>query len=297
MALPASRFLDPATLAALDDLELIARTVVEGYLSGLHLLPQAGFGIEFAQYRSYGPGDDLRRVDWRAFARSDRFYVRQAEVERDVTVRFLLDATGSMAQRDGALSKLGYARMLVAGLAYLAYRQGDRLALHMVTGDGCVDLLPRGRRPLLELLHRLEGIEANGGWPAFAELEGHLVTGRTRELLVIVSDLHDRRGAIETAIRHLRALGHEVLVLQVATRNELELDFAGDVVFRDLETGDEVAGNADRLRQRWREGLEAEYRAWRDRFLEMRVAHQRLVTDQPLELALREFLLHRSDLP
>ena len=134
MAVPSSRFLAPASLAALDDLELLARTVVEGFLSGQHLLPQAGFGIEFSQYRSYNPGDDLRRIDWKAFGRSDRFYVREAEVERDVTVRFVLDATGSMAHEESGLSKIDYGRMLVAALAYLASRQGDRLRLHLVSG-------------------------------------------------------------------------------------------------------------------------------------------------------------------
>ncbi len=297
MAVPASRFLDPVALAALDDLELIARTVVEGYLAGRHLLPQAGFGIEFAQYRSYDPGDDLRRIDWKAFARSDRFYVRQSEVERDVTVRFLLDASGSMAHRDGELSKLDYARMLVAGLAYLADRQGDRLALHAITQDDCFDIVPRGRRPLLQLLHSLESLDAAGAWPPFSRLAGHLVTGRARELIVVVSDLYDTGGAMDAAIRNLRALGHELLILQLTCRNELEFDFSGDVVFRDLETGDEIAGSAEAMRAVWQANLEAEHQRWRDRFLELKVAHALVATEEPFEAALRKFLLHRSDLP
>jgi uncharacterized protein (DUF58 family) len=297
LAVPDSRFLSPASLAALGDLELIARTVVEGYLSGHHLLPQAGFGIEFAQYRSYDPGDDLRRIDWKAYGRADRFYVRQSEVERDVTVRFLLDATGSMAHSDGELTKLDYARMLIAGLAYIAHRQGDRLALHVISDDTCHDLAPRGRRPLLQVLHHLEGVEAGGHWPAFPELEGHLVTGRARELLVVVSDLYDDESAIATTLSNLRALGHEVLVLQVAARNELEFDFSGDVVFRDLESGQEVSGNADTMRAAWLASLEDEHRRWRDRFLQLKIAHALVATDEPYEHALREFLLHRGDMP
>jgi len=297
VAVPNSRFLSPASLAALGDLELIARTVVEGYLSGHHLLPQAGFGIEFAQYRSYDPGDDLRRIDWKAYARADRFYVRQSEVERDVTVRFLLDATGSMAHHDGDITKLDYARMLIAGLAYIAHRQGDRLALHVISGGACEDLAPRGRRPLLQLLHHLEGVETSGHWPAFAALEGHLVTGRARELLVVASDLYDDESAIATTLSNLRALGHEVLVLQVVARNELEFDFTGDVVFRDLETGREVSGNADTLRTAWLDGLAQEHERWRDKFLELKVAHALVATDEPYEHALRKFLLHRGDLP
>ena len=297
MAVPASRFLDPATLAALDDLELLARTVVEGYLSGQHLLPQAGFGVEFSQYRSYNPGDDLRRIDWKAFGRSDRFYIRESEVERDVTVRFVLDATGSMAHDDGSLTKIDYARMLVAALAYLANRQGDRLRLHVVARNGCEDLRPGMKRPLARVLHHLDSVQAAGGWPPFKDLEGHLITGRARELVVVVSDLYDREGAIDSTVRNLRALGHEVLVLQVMARNELELDWQGDVEFEDLETGQRVAGNAALLRRTYLANLQDELEDWRQRLLDLRVPHALVSTSSPLEMALREFLIQRSHLP
>ncbi len=297
MAVPSSRFLDPVALAALDDLELLARTVVEGYLSGQHLLPQAGFGIEFSQYRSYYPGDDPRRIDWQAYARSDRFYIRESEVERDVTVRFVLDASGSMAQQGDGLAKMDYARMLVAGLAYLAHRQGDRLSLHVVSDDGCSDLQAGMKRPLARVLHRLESVEAVGGWPDFETLEGHLVTGRARELVVVVSDLYDHRRAIETTLRNLRALGHEVLVLQVMTRAELDFDWQGDVEFEDLETGERVSGNANLLRESYLESLGRELDRWRDLLLDLRVPHVLVATQTPFEISLREFLIHRSDLP
>lgn len=297
MAVPSSRFLDPATLAALDDLELLARTVVEGYLSGQHLLPQAGFGVEFSQYRSYQPGDDLRRVDWRAYGRSDRFYIRESEVERDVTVRFVLDATGSMAHDAGSLTKIDYGRMLVAALAYLANRQGDRLRLHVVARDDCDDLRPGMKRPLARVLHHLESVRAGGGWPPFDDLQGHLVTGRARELVVVVSDLYDREGAIDATLRNLRALGHEVLVLQVMARNELELDWQGDLEFEDLETGQRVAGNAALLRRSYLASLQGELEDWRQRLLSLRVPHALITTETPLEMALREFLMQRSNLP
>ena len=150
-------------------------------------------------------------------------------------------------------------------------------------------------------LHHLEGQEPAGSWPAFGELEAHLVTGRARELVVLVSDLYDtpgeEGGGIDTALRNLRALGHEVLVLQVTSRNERELDFAGDVVFKDLETGEEVSGSADAMRAAWREGLAAEHDRWRSRLLDLKVAHALVDTEEPFEHALREFLLHRGDLP
>ena len=126
MTLPASRFLEPATLSGIGDLRLVARTVVEGFLSGLHSDPRPAAGVEFSQYRTYEPGDDLRRVDWRAYARSDRFFVRESQVERAVQVRFLLDATASMGHQDGPLTKFDYARLLVASLAYGGSGLADR---------------------------------------------------------------------------------------------------------------------------------------------------------------------------
>ncbi len=186
-----SRFLDPATLASLGDLRLLARTVVEGFTAGLHLDVRSGVGVEFSQYRSYQPGDDLRRVDWRVYGRSDRFFIRQSDVERDVTVRFLLDASASMAHRDEKLSKIDYARYLVATLAYLANRQGDRLAFHALSDAADFAApLPR-RRPLEHLLDRLERLEPRGRWPSWNELNRRLPRSRGRELVVVVSDLYD----------------------------------------------------------------------------------------------------------
>ena len=266
-------------------------------MGGQHLLPQAGFGVEFSQYRNYQPGDDPRRIDWRAFGRSDRFYIRESEVERDVTVRFILDATGSMRHGEPVLSKLDYGRMLTAGLAYVAHHQGDRLALHVISADGCEDLRPGLKQSLARVLHRLESLEASGVWPAFDQLQGHLVTGRARELVVLISDLYDRDREIERTLKNLRALGHEVLVLQVMGSDEMAFDWRGDVEFEDLETGERVAGNTASLRGAYLESLESELEGWRDRLLDLRIPHALLTTSTPFELGLREFLIHRSDLP
>ncbi|HEV8629161.1 MAG TPA: DUF58 domain-containing protein, partial [Thermoanaerobaculia bacterium] len=180
MALPASPLLDPHVLARVKDLRLVARTLVDGAVTGLHRQPRAGIGVELEQFRTYEPGDDPRRIDWRAHARSDRLFVRESPVERDVTVRLVVDATASMAHADGGLSKLDYARMLAAALAFLALRQGDAVALHLVNdrmvsdrhgSSETVDLPPlRRRRALERLLFHLEGATARGRWPAWQRL-------------------------------------------------------------------------------------------------------------------------------
>lgn len=295
--LGSSRLLDPSTLSGIRDLQLLARTVVEGFLSGLHLDRRPGVGAEFSQYRSYQPGDDPRRVDWRVFARSDRYYVRESEVERDVAVRFLLDASASMAHADGSRTRFDYARFLVAALAYLVDRQGDRLAFNAAHAGSTVDLEERVRqRSLLRLLHLLERIEPAGRWPAWRLLGGRVARERGHELVVVVSDLHDEGGEILEALAHLKTLGREVLVLHLMTRDELEFPHSGDLLFEDMETGRTVRANADALRASYLARLEEDLAAWRRRLLDLGVAYELVPTDRPLDQALRSFLIRRRQL-
>lgn len=297
-SLPQSQLLEPATLAAIKDLRLVARMIVEGFLAGEHLDRRPGSGTEFSQYRSYQPGDDLRHVDWRVYGRSDRFYVRESEVERDITVRLVLDATASMAHRDSGLSKLEYARLLLAALAYLADQQGDRVSFHAVRDGASVDLqAQRGRRSLRRVLHRLATVEASGAWPTWEVLGHRIARAREREVVVVVSDLYDDEDRMRRALATLQALGHEVLVMHLMGRNELDFDFQGDLAFEDLETGSEVRGNADIMRGDYLARASADLERWRTELLEMGVAYELVPLDRPVDQALRGFLLRRAELP
>ena len=298
MTLPASRFLEPATLIGIQDLRLVARAVVEGFLSGLHADPRPAAGVEFNQYRTYEPGDDLRRVDWRAYARSDRFFVRESQVERDVTVRFVLDASASMAHRDGDLTKFDYARLLVACLAYLVDHQGDRIAFHAIQDRRSLDLPPERRnRTLLQLLDLLERLEPSGAWPSWRSLGEPMLRPRGRQLVVVVSDLYERDKEIREALEMLEALGHELLVFHLMGRNELEFTFVGDLLFEDLETGETVRGTAESMRRAYLDRLGRNLESWRRRLLEAGISYELLPLDRPLEGALRRFLLRRGRLP
>lgn len=300
MTLPASRLLDPSTLAGIKDLRLVAKTVVEGFLSGLHVDPRPSAGAEFSQYRSYGPGDDPRRVDWRVYARSDRFFVREAETERDVTIRIVVDASASMAHGDApqALSAFDYARFAAAALAYLVTLQGDALALHAVTGGGVVDVDDRRREhSLTRALDLLEGLSPAGDWPSFDELLPHVARRRGRQLVLILSDLWERGDEIRKAVVALRALRHEVLVLHVLSRSDLEFPHQGDALFEDRETGAVIVGNGDRLRAGYLARLETWLDDWKRALLEHGIAYQLLPTDEPLDQALRSFLQRRRLLP
>ncbi len=297
-AVPRSRLLEPSALAAIKDLRLVARLIVEGFLAGEHLDRRPGAGIEFSQYRSYEPGDDLRSVDWRVYARSDRYFVRESEVERDITVRLVLDATASMAHADATLSKLDYSRFLMAALAYLADHQGDRISFHAVQDGTSVDLpAQHGRRSLRRVLHRLETVEPSGRWPSWEELGHRIANPRERELIVVVSDLFESTAEIEHALRNLRALGHDVLVLHLMARNELEFAFHGDLAFEDLESGEIVRGNADLMRADYLARLAAELERWRLELLEAGVTYELVAIDRPVDAALRSFLLRRGRLP
>lgn len=294
LAAPASRFLDPAALAGLRDLRLIARTIVEGVLAGHHVARRHAAGPEFRQYRAYEAGDDLRLLDWRAYARSDRFVVRESSGERDVTVRFLLDSTGSMAHQDSGVQKLDVARFLVAALAYVVDLQGDALALHALAGGEVRDLEARRERAFPALLHLLEDLQPAGRWPEWERLSTHVRWLRRREVIVVVSDLHEERGELRAAIATWRALGHEVQVFHLLGRNELEFDYRGDLLFEDLESGRRVGGSAERMRPRYREALARDLEAWRRDLLAAGCGYELVAMDQPLERALRGFLLRRA---
>lgn len=289
-----SRFLDPQTLAALGDLALVARTVVAGFLAGTHPSRRTGAGHEFAQYRSYGPGDDLRRVDWKLYGRSDRFYIREAEVDTNVAVRLVLDATASMAHEEDGLAKLDVARFLVAAFAHLAAGQGDAVGLEVI-GEAAPDSLPprRGAAHERRLLHTLETVEARGVWPSWDRV-AHRLAGAQREVVVVVTDLHERGREIRDALARVRA--NEVLLLSVLGRAERTLAHSGVVTFEDLETGRTVRADAARARDAYRARMEAHLEAVRGEMAEREIDVAVVMMDEPLDGTLRTFLQRRARL-
>ena len=289
------RFVDPRALAALRDLELAARTVVDGVMLGVHRSARVGAGLEFSQYRAYQPGDDLRRVDWKLFGRSDRYFVREAETETSLTVRILLDATGSMAQEEDGLSKFDYARFLAAALALLAVRQGDAVGLAAANDDAFVTVRPgRGQRHLHRVLHALEDMSPAGTWPAWDRLERELEAGGTRGITVVITDVAERADEIRLTLRKLAALRHDVLCVHVVGRRELELGWSGAVTFEELETGRQLEADADRARAGWRVRLDRELQSLRVELEDRRIAYARVTLDDPLDEALRRFLRPRD---
>lgn len=264
---------------------------------GVHPSRLPGAGLEFSQYRSYQPGDDPRRVDWKLYARSDRYFVREAEIETSVTVRLLVDASESMAHAEDGVSKFDYARFAAAALALLAHRQGDAVGLWAIR-DGAIRTIPplRHHHHLHRLLHDLEQLAPGGTWPSWERLEGLLTIGG-RGLVIVLSDLHERAREITTVAAKLAALRHEVIVFHVIGRVELEGGWHGVLTFEELETGRRVEVDSDTARPAYLAALERELERVRRALEERGVTYARLVLDQPLDLALRQFIVTRSKSP
>lgn len=297
---PRADLLAPQELAALGGLEFVARHVVEGFLVGLHRSPHRGFSVEFAEHRAYQPGDDLRYVDWRMYARSDRHYVKQFEEETNLRAYLLVDASASMAwsSSPGELPpKLWYAKQLSACLALLLLRQGDAVGLIGFDEKIREHIGPRGgRRHWHDLLRALEPLEATGRTEAANALRD--IAGRLprRGLVVLCSDLLVDPEWTRLALQFLRHRGHEVLVFHILDPGELELPGDRDARFVDPETGEELPVSVAHLRNEYREAVERAIEEWRRALVPLGIDYTLLETDQPLVHALRTYLRKRERL-
>lgn len=286
--------LTPELLYALRNLPLAARQAAEGFLAGAHASRRQGAGMEFSQYRPYQPGDDLRRLDWRLAARSDKYFLRESEVDTSLVVNLVLDASASMNHRDdNGLTKLDYARLLLAALAYLAQKQGDAVGLSLLSPNGLQHFPARAdTRQLPRLYHALETAEATGRFPDTSTL-APLTARRQRALTVCVSDLYEEGGEINHLLARLRATSGDVLLLHLVAGNELNFTYKGPVTFRDLETGQTIQLNADEQRAAYQQQLRQWLRDTAQAARQQGFDYHQLSTAEPLDGALREFLKRR----
>jgi len=292
-----TRFLDPELLARVGSLELLARTVVEGFMSGLHRSPFTGFSTEFTEYRQYNPGDDLRYLDWRLLARTDRYFIKKYRADTNTQCHLLIDTSASMNYAHASsVTKLQYAQFLAASLAYLLNRQQDAVGLvafadkvhthvparnrtgHMRTIFGNLSLLePGGQTNLSESLHRLAEILTRRG------------------MVIIMSDFYDQTDRLAEAFQHLRFKGHDTVAFQVLDQNELDFDFNDPVLLlEDAETLEQMPVLPDVVVGGYRERMRRHVEDMRVCAAANNVDYELLTTKQPLDFALLSFLSRRA---
>jgi len=281
----------PEVLTRIADLELVARIIVEGLVSGLHRSPFHGYSAEFSQYRHYRPGDDLKYVDWKLAARTDRVYTKQFRETTNMAAGLVIDTSASMAFE----SKLRYGAIVAAALAYVISRQGDAIGLAASADGGDVFLPARTGRPhLSRVLAALSSMTALGRWRPRQAIRHAAERLRRRGMLIVISDFYDDEATIFDELRRASRIGHEVVVFQLMSREELEFPYSRDLEFVDLENGDKAAVDASAARHAYKDAIAAFVERCRARAGSEGFQYTLLTTDTPPERALRNFLIGRS---
>lgn len=292
------RFLEPAALARVKNLALVARGVVEGFITGLHSSPYKGFSVEFAEHRKYSPGDNPRHLDWRVLGRTDRLYVKQYEEETNLRAQILLDTSGSMAYGLApGLTKLQYASYLTAVLAYLMMRQQD--AVGVTTFDAKIKLdMPARSSPrhFDEMMHQLETVEPAHATDLGTTLNRLADRAKRRCLFVLISDLYDGADAVERALHHFRHRRHEVIVFHVLDKAEVEFPFREVATFVDMETGERLQIDPAYVRDEYRRQVEVFVERFRKICADCRIDYVRTDTSVPYDFMLSRYLAKRSRL-
>ncbi len=290
-----SKYHDPARLARLGNLQLIARTVVEGYISGLHHSPFKGFSAEFAEYREYLPGDDLKHFDWKIYARTDRRYVREYEEETNMTCTLVVDASASMGYRYDGISKFEYACCLAAALTYLMNQQRDRVGL-VIFDETIRERVPPRSSPaqMKYVLDRLERWQPAGRTGAADALHSVAESLKRRGLVVVISDLMADQDAVVNAFRHFRHDRHELIVFNLFDRAEIEFPFKGLIDFRDMETREKKQVRAEVIADDYRAKFQTFVERYRRDCTNAKIDYQFASTHIPFEIMLAAYLRRRE---
>ena len=292
----APSLIDPKSLMAIRNLEFRARIVVEGFWNGIHRSPYHGFSVEFTEFRQYSPGDDPRYLDWRLYARSDRFYIKKFEDETNLRCHLLVDQSKSMGYSSLSYAKIDYAKTLAATLAYFLYKQGD--AVGLVTFDERVrEALPARHRVghLRQLMLALEQPVAGASTDLKLPLTRVLQMVRKRGVVVLISDLLAPIATLDNSLAELCASGHEVVLFQTLDPAEANFDFQQASIFEDVETGRRLYIDPLVARKSYLGKLRSHCAAVQTACEKRGIACVQMTTDQPLELALFDFLRHRLE--
>jgi len=291
------RFLKPEALSRLRNLKLIARTVVEGFISGLHKSPYQGFSVEFAEYREYAPGDDLKHFDWRAYGRTERHYIKLYQEETNLKAYILLDCSNSMAYRSDGISKFEYGCYLAASLAYMLVRQKDAVGLALFDEKVNLRMPPRASfGHLHNILIELERAKPSRKTGIASALHAIAENTKRRGLMVLISDLFETPDEVMRGIRHLRHDRHEVIVFHLLDKSEMDFPFSGNITFEDIETGERLTLPAHLFQKEYKERLGSFLEEYKQRCAENYVDYVPARTDEPFDWLLARYLARRARL-
>lgn len=290
-----TQYLTPELISRLDNLSLKARMVVEGFIVGMHKSPYHGFSVEFSEHRAYGPGDEIRHIDWKLWGKTERYYVKQFEEETNLRSHILLDQSRSMAYKSGEISKLEYAQMLSASLAYLMIKQQDAAGLTLFDSKVRSFVPSRSKSSHLNvILGQMNKIKPGPETDIAPILHQSAEAIKKRGLIILVSDLFDEPEDIVTGLKHFRHKGHEVIVFQILDPQELELDFTDRTLFRDMETREEIITEPWHIQNDYQKNMRGYCDFIQRQCRQNMIDYVRLTTDQPLDLALSEYLIKRK---
>lgn len=291
-------FLDPKVVAQIQDLSLKARLIVEGFLVGLHRSPYHGFSVEFKEHRLYSPGDDLKWIDWKAYARTDRFFVKKYEEETNLKAYLLLDTSGSMAYPANSLSKFEYSRTLCAALSYLFYLQRDATGLVAFSDSIKVFLPPRmSKIHLYETLAHLASLSPSGKTEPYRPLRSLAEKIKKKGMVILISDMLTKIEPVVKTLSYLRNKGHEVIVIHILSPEELNIKVHRPAIFRDLETGEKVPIDPTSIRHQYRKQITELLHRIKWTLRNRNIDYEFFRTDQDYGRALLFYLKRRERLP
>lgn len=291
--IPGTRFIDPQVLTRLSSLELIARTVVSGFISGLHRAPYLGLSSDFAEHRAYMPGDDVRRIDWRVYGRTDRLFVREYQAETNANLNIVLDVSKSMDFRSGGISKLDYGRYLAASLGYLSLQQRDRVGL-ITFDEDLVAMVPPSVKHFDRVLHELDTATPSRAGGFEKPLATIARTLSKRGIVALISDLYVEPKQLLDSLTELRYRGHDVLVFHILDPDEVMLPESNARQFEDMESGVRLPIVHDQMRESYGNAVHEHMESLHRRLGEHRIDYRFFDTSQPLDHALFEYLTERQ---
>lgn len=290
------KYLSPENLSKIDSLELKARLVVEGFITGLHKSPYHGFSVEFSEHRQYRPGDEIRHLDWKVFARSEKHYIKQYEEETNLRSMLIVDSSASMNYASsGSISKFEYATYLAAAISYLLINQRDSVGLSLYDSNVKTFMPPKSKSTYLsELIKALAENEPSNLTSTAASLDEIAERIRRRGLVVVMSDFFDNLEDILKALSHFRHKNHDVIIFQILDQREIDFKFGPAAQFIDMETGEEMITQPQQIQKSYSEAMHEFTQKLKKGCRNLNIDYNLISTNEPFDKAMREFVSKRA---